>query len=83
MKQRMARSLDEVMRDEMVMHDRIISLLKEGPKTIVEIAEALGYPSSDVMKWVMSMRRYGIITEMPKARSDDYYRYQLHSEEKE
>jgi hypothetical protein len=31
--------------------------------------------------WVMGMRRYGIIVEMPKERADDYYQYRLRSEE--
>jgi len=81
MKKRMTRDLDEVLRDGMFMQDKITSLLQAGPKTIVEIAAELGCPSNEVMKWVMSMRRYGIIIEMPKERADDYYQYQLRSEE--
>jgi predicted Rossmann fold nucleotide-binding protein DprA/Smf involved in DNA uptake len=67
----------EVMRDEMYLRDKITSLLQQGPKTIPEIAAELGYPSHEVMIWVMGMRRYGLITEMPKDRADDYYRYRL------
>lgn len=71
------RDLAEIFRDEMYMHDKIASVLEAGPKTIVEIAEELGCPSSEVMKWVMGMRRYGTIIEMPKDRADDYYKYQF------
>ena len=36
------RPLAEVLRDEMVMRDRIAAVLGDGPKTIPEIAELLG-----------------------------------------
>jgi predicted transcriptional regulator len=70
----------EVMRDEMIMKDRITSMLREGPRTIPEIAEALGCPSREVTLWVMALRRYGAIEEMPKAKSEDYYQYRLAGE---
>jgi predicted Rossmann fold nucleotide-binding protein DprA/Smf involved in DNA uptake len=71
----------EVLRDEMYLRDKIIDLLQKGPKTIPEIAAELGYPSHEVMIWVMGMRRYGTVVEMPKERADDYYHYRLRSEE--
>jgi hypothetical protein len=80
MERRKTRGLAEVLRDEMIMQDRIINLLREGPMTIPRISEALGSPSHEVTMWVMAMRRYGIIQEMPKGRADDYYHYTLRSE---
>jgi two-component system response regulator PilR (NtrC family) len=41
MEETTCRSLGEVLRDEMVMRDRIAAVLREGPKTIPEIAEAI------------------------------------------
>ncbi|MGA9049487.1 MAG: MarR family transcriptional regulator [Dehalococcoidia bacterium] len=81
MERKAARNDAEVLRDEMYMRDRIIGILAKGPKTISEIAGELGYPSDEVLKWVMAMRRYGVITELPKARADDYYRYKLREQE--
>jgi predicted Rossmann fold nucleotide-binding protein DprA/Smf involved in DNA uptake len=81
MEKKLTRDLAEVLRDEMYLRDRIIDLLRKGPKTIPEIAAELGYPSHEVMMWVMGMIRYGILIEMPKERADDYYRYQLRNEE--
>lgn len=69
------RDLSEVMRDEMVMKDQITSLLRTGPKTIPEIAEALQCPAAEVTLWVMAMRRYGILEELPKGKAEDYYQY--------
>lgn len=71
------RNLEEVLRDEMVMQGVIRDLLTKQPQTIPELAEALGKPSWEVTTWVMAMRRYGIIKEMPKSRADDYYPYAL------
>jgi len=71
------RPLAEVLRDEMTVRDRIVSVVREGPKTIPEIAAALKAPPREVTLWVMAMRRYGMLEELPKPREDDYFRYQL------
>ncbi|MGB7970881.1 MAG: hypothetical protein WCF31_02810 [Candidatus Deferrimicrobiaceae bacterium] len=71
------RDLGEVIRDEMVMKDRIISLLREEARTIPEIADALASPVREVALWVMAMRRYGSLEELPKPKADDYFRYRL------
>jgi hypothetical protein len=71
------RNLAEVFRDEMVERDRVAGVLRSGAKTIPEIAQALHAPSPEVTKWVMAMRRYGRVRDLPKARADDYYRYEL------
>ena len=69
------RNIDELMRDEMVMKDRILSQLREDPKTIPEIAAALQYPSNDVMFWVMAMWRYGSLEDVGKPNNEGYYKY--------
>lgn len=71
------RPLGEVLRDEMVMRDRIAAVLRDGPKTIPEIGGALSAPTHEVTFWVMAMRRYGALEEAPKAKADDYFRYKL------
>ena len=71
------RGLAEVMRDEMVMKDKIIDLLRDEPKTIPEIAEALECPSHEAMLWVMAMWRYGTVVEVEKGRTDEYFQYKL------
>ena len=71
------RNLKEVLRDEMVERERIAEVLRSGPKTIPELAEALNAPLPDVTKWLMAMRRYGRVHELPKGRADDYYPYEL------
>jgi hypothetical protein len=73
------RSLAEVMRDEMIMKDRIVNLLREEPKTIPELAEALEYPSHEVLLWVMSLWRYGTVVELKRGRNEEYFKYTLSS----
>ena len=74
------RNLGEVLRDELYERDRVAAALREGPKTIPELATTLRVPAPEVAKWVMAMRRYGRVRDLPKARSEDYYRYQLAEE---
>ncbi len=74
------RGLAEVLRDEMVMKDKIVALLRKEPKTISEIADALGCPSHETMLWVMAMWRYGTVVEVEKARTEEYFRYKLSPE---
>ena len=81
MERKRVRDLAEVLRDDMYMRDKISALLKEGPKMISEIADALGYPSAEVTMWLMSMRKEGLVAELPKARADDYFQYGLANED--
>ncbi len=67
----------EIFRDELVMRDRIAALLSGGPRTVPELAEALGRPSHEVLAWVAAMRRYGRIEERGKANGDGYFAYAL------
>jgi len=61
----------------MVVRDRILTLLQDGPMTVLQIAEALGEPSHEVMYWVMAARKYGHLEESEEADEDDYYQYKL------
>lgn len=65
----------EIMRDEMLMRDRVLATLSDGPLTVPEIAEAVGFPVHEVMYWVMAARKYGLIAEV-KDPDDDYFQYE-------
>jgi hypothetical protein len=77
MKNQADRNIAEIMRDEMIMKDRIISQLSESHKTVPELAEALGYSSYDIMFWIMAMWRYGFLEETGKPNDKGYYKYRL------
>ena len=57
--------------------DRIAAALRDGPKTIPALAEALGAPAHEVVCWVMAMRRYGQVEEKGRPDGDGYYSYEL------
>jgi predicted Rossmann fold nucleotide-binding protein DprA/Smf involved in DNA uptake len=75
------RDLREVIREETYMRTQVLGLLADGPKTVPEIADALGKPAHETMFWVMGMRRYGWVREVP-GDEDGYFRYQAVDREK-
>ena len=71
------RDIHEIVHDEMIMKDRIAKILKDGPQTIPEIAEAMGFPSHEVVIWLFAMRRYGEVEVVGKPDVDGYFKYKL------
>jgi hypothetical protein len=71
------RSMLDIAQDEMVMRDRIAGLLAEGPKTIPELAEMLGYSPREVTVWLFGMHRYGMVEGIGRADADGYFQYEL------
>ncbi len=70
----MSRDIREVIREEPLVRDRLLGLLRDGPMTVPELAAASGLPADEVLTWVMSMRKYGYVAEQDAA-GDGYYRY--------
>lgn len=77
------RDVREVMRDEMVMRDRIAALLKDGPMTVPEVAQVLDAPHQETMYWMMAMRRYGLINEIGRPNEYGYFQYKLADKNKD
>ena len=75
------RDLREVVREEPVFRDRILELVRTEPRTIPEIADALGSPTHEVVYWVMAMRRYGRLREVKGTTDDGYFRYEAIAKE--
>jgi hypothetical protein len=71
------RDIWEIVHDEMIMKVRIAKILKDGPQTIPELAEAMGYPSHEVLVWLFAMRRYGEVEVIGKPDVDGYFKYRL------
>ena len=71
------RDMLDIAQDEMIMRDRIAHILGQGPKTIPEISEALGYPSREVTVWLFGMRRHGMVEAIGRADVDGYFQYEL------
>jgi len=75
MNNRSNRNIAEIMKDEMVMRNRILSILREEAKTIPELAGAIEYPGEEIMFWIMAMWRYGLLKEVGKPNAEGYYKY--------
>jgi predicted Rossmann fold nucleotide-binding protein DprA/Smf involved in DNA uptake len=73
----MRRDPREVVRDEPFVRRRLTEALQGGPLTVPELASATGWPTEEVMVWVMSMRKYGYLAEEPGNDAEGYYRYRV------
>ncbi len=71
----MSRDVREIVREEPLVRSRILAALAAGPRTVPEIAAAIGAPENETMLWVMGMRKYGLLTDLPEPEGD-YYRFQ-------
>jgi predicted transcriptional regulator len=67
--------LQERVKEHARIKGKITKALKEGPKTVPEIAAAIGVPRPAVFWHVMSMKKYGKIVEGEQ--DGDYLRYVL------
>ena len=65
----------EVIREEPLMQRPIREALSDGPLTIPQIAERIGFPAEETVYWVMGMRRYGHLVELEEADDDGYFPY--------
>jgi len=65
----------EIIREEPMMHSPILAALRAGPLTVPEIAGQIGHPANEVLFWVMGMRRYGHVVEVPDPTDEGYFRY--------
>jgi len=71
------RSQREVRRNALVMRQQIAALLRQQPRTVPALAEALHAPSQDVMIWLMAMLRYKEVDAVGKADKEGYFTYTL------
>jgi hypothetical protein len=74
---RIRRDIREIVHDEMIMKDHIAHILKDGPRTIPELAGALGYPAHEVTIWLFAMWRYGEVEVVGRPDVDGYFKYGL------
>jgi hypothetical protein len=71
----------DIIREEPLMHEPILAALADGPLTIPDIAARLGASPRETLFWVMGMRRYGQLVEVPDADDDGYFQYRAVSQE--
>jgi DNA-binding transcriptional ArsR family regulator len=70
-----------ISREHSKFKKKINTALKEGPKTVPELAQATGLPSKEVLWHLMSLKKYGKVTEGEE--QGNYVEYALKSREEE
>jgi hypothetical protein len=66
-------------REQKQMQNAICQFVRESPKTVPEIAEAIGKPTHEVLWFVAALRKYGIVVEAGMC--GDYPLYQRAKEQ--
>jgi len=72
------KELVERSRQQAKTHKLLTAALKDGPKTVPELAEATAMPSHEVLWKLMGMKKYGLVVEGEER--DGYYQYALKNE---
>jgi len=66
-------------RQQAKTHKLLTAALKDGPKTVPEVAQASGLPTHEVLWYLMGMKKYGQVVEGEER--DGYHEYALKAEE--
>ena len=69
------RDVREIIREGPLRRREILRALQDGPLTVPEIAEAIGAPTHETMYWVMDMRKYGWVAEVPEPNDEGLFSY--------
>ncbi len=72
--------LRERVKQHRTIKKALTEALQGGPKTVLELAELTGFPSHEVFWHIVSMRKYGQVTEGDQ--DGDYLRYMLIARDK-
>ena len=67
----------QIAREEYTMRNKVLDLLRGGPKTIPEAAEALGITPHETTWWMMGYVRYGYVRALEEVTDEGYYRYAI------
>jgi len=68
----------QIARQEYTMRKKLLDFLwAGGPKTIPEVADALGISPHEATWWMMGYARYGYIRATEEVTEDGYYRYAI------
>jgi hypothetical protein len=68
----------QIARQEYTMRKRILDLFRAGgPKTIPEVAAALGLTPHEATWWLMGYVRYGYLRATEEVTEEGYYKYAI------
>ena len=67
-----------LLKEQQTKRKAIRNAMKDGPKTVPEVADLTGFASHDVMWHMMAMKKFDLIEELDM--DGEYYKYQLKQE---
>ena len=67
-----------LLKKQQATRKQIKNAMKEGPKTIPEIATATALPADEVLWYVTALKKYGLAKEV--GMSGEYFQYELSEE---
>lgn len=65
----------DLLKEQNAIRKQIRQVMKDGPKTVPEIAAATSLPGESVMWHIVAMRKYNLVAEA--GMDGSYYQYQL------
>lgn len=68
-----------LLKEQRALRQKLCQVIRAGPKTIPEIAQAAEVPAAQVLWHITAMKRYGLIVEAGQC--GDYYLYGLPQEQ--
>lgn len=69
-----------MLKEQQAARKAISRAIQGGPKTIPQIAEATSLPAHEVLWYVATMKKYGLVTEAGMNEDYTYYLYKLTQE---
>ena len=63
-----------LLKEQKRVHKEICQIMRDTPKTVPEVAEAVGMPAHEVLWYIASFKKYGLIVE--NGMCGDYPLYQ-------
>ncbi|MFZ5858690.1 MAG: hypothetical protein ACOYZ6_17815 [Chloroflexota bacterium] len=69
-----------LLREQKRVQQEICKVIRDTPKSVPEVAEAIGMPANEVLWYMASFKKYGLIVE--KGMCSDYPLYQKAEEKK-
>jgi len=52
-----------LLKEQKRVHKEICQIMRDDPKTVPEVAEAVGMPANEVLWYIASFKKYGIVVE--------------------
>jgi predicted transcriptional regulator len=68
------------LKEQKAVRKQICQVMRDGPKTVPEVAEESGLPAHEVLWHITAMKKYDLVTEV--GQSGEYYQYAMAEEAK-